>query len=356
MPDAEFDDAVSRAAKILQAGKAPVIASLGADVAGIVAAFRLAEKLGAAIDHAGAEWALRDQAVLQDIGLMVVSPGEACQRADTILVVGDRPFEAWPDLPGLLFSNRAREGAPPVPRRQVVALTGTAPVLKKATVAPWLEADAAALPTVLAAVRAKANGRPLARDFDRAAEVESAADILKATAFGVALWSPEEIDALAIEMLIGLIKDLNATTRWSGLSVSSDVSATAAAMASGWMSGLPIRVTFARGRPEHDPWQYDARRLVESGEADAVVWISANNDPLPGWLDGVPTVVLSDPKNTLSGKAAVSLPIGQAGTDHDGIVFDRTTGTLVEIVAKSPGKLPSAADVLNRITALVSVS
>jgi formylmethanofuran dehydrogenase subunit B len=268
-----------------------------------------------------------------------------------LLVVGDRPFKAWPELAGLLFPDRDSRKH----ERRVVAVTSRSPETGAAKLAASLQAEASEQPRILAALRARANGRPLAPDFNRATEIEAAADILKAAKFGVALWSPEEIDTLAIEMLTGLVKDLNATTRWSGLSVSSDTSVVAAAMASGWMAGLPLRASFARGRPQHDPWQYDARRLVESGEADAVVWISAFGEPLPDWLGDVTTIALGGAAGAKSKrKAAVSISIGKPGRDHDGVVYDRETGTLVEIAARSPGELPSAAEVLNRIAALAS--
>lgn len=356
MSDAEFTDAVSRAADLLRASRAPVIAGLGTDVAGIVAAFRLAEILGAAVDHAGAEWALRDQAVLQSTGLMVASPGEVRRRADTLLLVGDGPLQAWPGLSDFLFADRGTGDSSNAFSRRVVALTRRAHGLPDTTVAPWLEVDTPALPGLLAALRARVNGRPLARGFERAAEIESAAGTLKAATFGVALWCPGEIEALTIEMLTGLVKDLNAQTRWSGLSVSPDASAVAAAMASGWMTGLPLRVSFARGRPEHDPWQYDAKRLVESGEADAVVWISAFGDPPPRWLGTVPAIVLAEPSLLAKSAATIAIPVGRPGRDHDGVVFDRTSGVLVEIIAVSPGGPPSAADVLTRITTSVSAS
>ena len=44
---------------------------------------------------------------------------------------------------------------------------------------------------------------------------------------------------------------------------------------SGWMTGFPVRTSFGRGFPEHDTWRFDATRLIESGEADAALWISA---------------------------------------------------------------------------------
>ena len=45
--------------------------------------------------------------------------------------------------------------------------------------------------------------------------------------------------------------------------------------ACGWMTGFPMRTGFARGVAEHDPWRFDAVRLVENGEADCALWISA---------------------------------------------------------------------------------
>jgi formylmethanofuran dehydrogenase subunit B len=75
LSDAEFEAAIARAASLLSASRAPLIGGLGADVAGIVAAFRLAGKLRTVVDHAGGEAALRDQTVLRDAGLMLVILG-----------------------------------------------------------------------------------------------------------------------------------------------------------------------------------------------------------------------------------------------------------------------------------------
>ncbi len=338
MPETELSDSVARAVRLLRASRAPVVAGLGADVAGIVAAFALARKLGAAIDHAGAEWALRDQAVLQDIGLMLVSPGEARRRADTLLLVGDGRLDAGFD------------GADRKTDRKIVALTPRAVEPSAGSAAAWLKADANAVPGVLAALRARVNNRPLAADFAQAAEVKRAAELLKAAAFGVALWSPAAVDTLTIEMLTGLIKDLNGATRWTGLSVTPDASLSAAAMASGWMAALPLRASFAHDRPKHDPWQFDAQRMVQSGEADAILWISAFDDPLPDWLAGVPAIVVSA-GSVAAASAAIGLRVGRPGRDHDAVLYDRATGTLAEAIASAPAGLPSAAEVLRRIAA-----
>ena len=78
-----------------------------------------------------------------------------------------------------------------------------------------------------------------------------------------------------IEMLFGLIDDLNAHTRFTGLPLAPGDNAAGVMQACGWMTGFPMRTGFGRGYPEHDPWRFDATRLVESGEADCALWISA---------------------------------------------------------------------------------
>ena len=54
----------------------------------------------------------------------------------------------------------------------------------------------------------------------------------------------------------------------------------------GWMTGFPMRTGFGRGYPEHDPWRFDGDRLVASGEADCVLWISAYRAAQPPWNNG----------------------------------------------------------------------
>ena len=44
---------------------------------------------------------------------------------------------------------------------------------------------------------------------------------LKRARFGVAIWSAAELDRLTIEMLCGLVNDLNEGTRFSGLPLAS---------------------------------------------------------------------------------------------------------------------------------------
>ena len=121
-------------------------------------------------------------------------------------------------------------------------------------------------------------------------------------------------------------------------------------MAAGWLTGLPLRIGFGRSAPEHDPWRFDARRLAEAGEADLVVWVSAFGDPPPDWLSRFPAIILGEALAT-SAPRHVTIPVGRPGLDHDAILFERRTGTLVQKSATAPVAAPSVAEVLDRIAA-----
>lgn len=200
---------------------------------------------------------------------------------------------------------------------------------------------------LLATLRARCGGRP-AGATDHAIEA-LAADLGKAK-FGVAVWSAAALDALTIDMLCGVVRDLNATTRFSGLPLAPADNAAGVLQASGWMAGLPPRTGFARGAGEHDPWRFDAVRLVESGEADCAVWISAWSATPPAWRRDVPTVVLASDE-ALCGKAQVAIAVGRPGVDHDAVSYLAATGTLAPLLTEQRSPAVSVADALDRIAA-----
>ncbi len=70
----------------------------GCDVAGVRAAIGLAQRVGGVIDHAESASAFRELDVMRSFGKFIVTPSEARQRADTVLLVGSELTKLWPDL------------------------------------------------------------------------------------------------------------------------------------------------------------------------------------------------------------------------------------------------------------------
>jgi formylmethanofuran dehydrogenase subunit B len=339
-----LEAAIAEAARLLGTSRLPVVAGLGTDIAGARAAIALAERIGGVVDHMHSGALLRDIAVMREAGLYVTTPNEARLRGDTLLLVGPGLIEAWPDLAQRLFSKlRTREGGEG--ERQIFWLRpgkGTPP---HASI-KLIGRNAGELPTLLAVLRARIAARPAGKVPKPIAELAAA---LRAARFGVAVWSAAMLDEVTIEMLFGLIDDLNAATRFTGLPLGSGDNARGVLQACGWMTGFPMRTGFGRGYPEHDPWRFDAKRLIDEGEAGCALWISAYRTATPDWHEKIPVIALAaaepDPDQH------VYIQVGRPALDHDTVEHDGITGTLVARAASQPSALPSVAGVIGRIAA-----
>jgi formylmethanofuran dehydrogenase subunit B len=204
-------------------------------------------------------------------------------------------------------------------------------------------AEGAALPT-LGALRAIAAGRPTTLDAAAAEPLRELAAALEAARFGVAIWSGAALDTLAIEMLCGLIDDLNRKTRFAGLPLIPPNGAEGVTQAAAWTTGFPVRTGFAGDQPLHDPWRFDASRQVAAGEADAAVWISAFRSEPPPWDRDVPTIAIVAPGTVFRTPPAVVFEVGCPGRDHDAMLFDQALGGIGFAAASAPRTIPNVAD------------
>ena len=356
---ATLAEAVDRAAHILSVSRFPVLAGMGTDIAGARAAIRLAERLRGAVDHAAQASALGGLSLLSEGRSMNVAPIEARLRADLILLAGPMP-EA--ENAGVLthLLEMPRRGLPDggAGRRDVIALCagqGREPVPVAGLKIEKIGDDADLLPT-LSALRARLAGRPCGDVALPREALDALAKRLAAAHYGVAVWSAAHLDELTTDTLARLVDDLNAATRWSGLPLGGSADVTGVNLAAGWLTGYPLRTGFGRGFAEHDPWRFDAKRLVASGEADAAIWIAALGEPAPDWKADIPLVALVA---LVAGewpserRAEVVVRVGRPGKDHDAVLYDARIGALAPVGAAQPTNAPSVAAVLDRIARLL---
>jgi formylmethanofuran dehydrogenase subunit B len=347
---AELSVAAAAAARLLDASRQPLIAGLGADVAGARAAAALAQRLGAAVDHMHGEALLRDLDVVREAGAMLVVPSEARARADTVLLAGPGVGASESALSQYVLGPAAAGG---VTERRVFWLCPGAdpgPANKIAVIGRGV----GELPVLLAALRARVHGRPAGGGPVSIQVLDGLADSLKAAKFGVAMWSAARLDALTIEMLCGLVDDLNAATRFSGLPVPPGDNAAGVQQVCGWTMGFPVRTAWGRSRPQHDPWQYRAARLVDSGETDCVLWISAYRAATPDWNGDPPTIALAPADARFARPPRVHIAVGAPGRDHDGVEHHAMLGSFAATTATGPSERLSVAAAIDTITAHLS--
>jgi formylmethanofuran dehydrogenase subunit B len=348
-----LDDGVAEAARLLSASRQPLIAGLGTDVAGARAAVALAKQVGAIVDHMHADVLLRNLEVMRSSGVLLIAPGEAYVRADTLLLIGPGLDGAWSQLPTRLFEPMRRHpGAPDVERRiycvgpardWAIAAPGKTPVV---TIGRRNE-----LPSLLAALRARVAGRPIGKARVSSKTLDEVAADLKGARYGVAIWSTAALDALAVRMVCGLVDDLNATTRFAGLPLAPGDNIVGVLQTCAWMTGVPVRSRLGPGFPQHDPWLFESRRLVAAGETDCVVWISAYRAAAPAWRETPPTIALTGGQANFDAPPRVHIAVGLPGVGHSGVEYLPSIGTLGLVSVKEPSGPISAAEAIKRIAA-----
>jgi formylmethanofuran dehydrogenase subunit B len=343
---ADLSAAAAAAASLLGASRQPLIAGLGADVAGARAAAALARRVGAAVDHMHGEALLRDLDAVREAGAMLIAPSEARVRADTVLLAGPGVGASESPLANYVLG-------PGVTGRRIFRLcpgAASGPADKIAVIGRGVNE----LPPLLAALRARVNGRVSGGGPVSVQVIDGLADSLKTAKFGVAMWSAAHLDALTIEMLCGLVDDLNAATRFSGLPVPPGDNAAGVQQVCGWTMGFPVRTAWGRSVPEHDPWQYRAARLVESGETDCVLWISAYQAAAPDWKGDPPAIALAPAGTKFAKPPRVHIAVGVPGRDHDSVEHHAMLGSFAATAASGPSETLSVAAAIDTITAHLS--
>lgn len=338
---ADVDAAVEAAADLLAASRVPVLAGLSAEVSALRAAYRLAETLGASLDPVSGPSVYAELGALSAGGAMTTTRAETIGRADVVLILGNRPWDG--DLIAEIAEAAPSRGRAAGGERALLSLGGPQ---NGATRHVAYAAEARGLAVSLGHLRAFAKGH-LAGE----AAYADLARRLYAAQYGVVVYDPEEVGELGVEMLQGLIRDLNESTRFFALTLADPFQGRAAVQLSAWTTGQAPRVGFGRHQPEHDPWRFDSARQIAAGEADAALWLASLPAPRPAWLGSLPTVaIVGDGSPEAAGETAeIVITVGVPGQNVGGALWNERRGVIAYTEPKAATDAQTAAGVLARI-------
>ena len=347
----EMADALKRAADLLRASRLPIIGGLRTDIAGAEAAIGLARSIGAVIDHEAGEGLCRASSMLRSAGGAPASFGEVRNRADLVVLVGDIPSDSGP-LIGELFPS-----APGLPRpgdhpRELVFLGGDGVAAPGGIPLTKIALGDVSLATAVALLAAQVAERPV-RKVDLGEDLAKLATRLLEASFPVFVYAPGNLSEPVIHVILEIVRRLCLKSRAATFSLAPSGNGNGVNLCATWITGLPVRTRFVDGAPEHDPWLYASGRLIETGEADALLWVDALDQSGASPPEGVPTVLLT--ANPSKAAAEIVLDVAAAGRDRDAALFlPHLSG--IGMVKSAGGKTPkpSAAEMLNRLRALLS--
>ncbi len=360
--DVGLPASIKEAAALIGQAKLPLFGGLATDVAGIRAVMALAERASGIVDHASSDAQYRNLRILQTTGWTTSTLTETRNRADLMIIVGSDLLELHPRFFERIASPAESMFDKGRPKRTLVFI-GEAPesaakLGKKAGKVITLPCEAEQVGEVLGALRARLRGFKV-ETLDLGGitldDIDALAARCQEAKYGVVVWAPPGLDfpyaELVVEQITGLVKDLNQTTRFAGLSLGGSEGAMTAASVSTWQSGYPLRISYAKGYPDYDPQLHSIGRILADGEGDLLVWIASFSPELAPPNTKLPTVVLGTPGMAFARPPEVFIPVGTPGVDHAGRLI--RCDSVVSLPLRTLGRsaLPNVADILAKIEA-----
>jgi formylmethanofuran dehydrogenase subunit B len=360
--DVDLAKAIEQAAKLIGKSALPMFGGLATDVEGMRAVMALAERSGGIVDHAFSEAQYRNFKILQTSGWVMSTITEVRNRADLFIIAGSdihklhpRFFERIVSPPDSMFDVE--------PPKRTVVFVGKGLDRSGAKGTRIGEVVTLACPDELAGevvglLRARLRRfrvKPSKLYGVTLAEIDALAERCRGAKYGVVVWAPPALNfpfaELAVDQFAGLVKDLNQTIRFAGLALGGAEGAITAGAVCTWISGYPLRVSYASGAPDYDPYRWNIGRMLKEGEGDLLVWTASISPDLSPPETNLPTIVLGTPGLKLASEPAVFIPVGTPGVDHVGRLI--RVDNVVSLPLKDLGRadLPPAADVLSAIEA-----
>ena len=357
-----LDEACAEAARVLAASAQPVFGGMALDVSGARGAMELADAAGGVIDHMNNEFGWRASRVVQDGGGINTTLAEVKNRADLIVLAGTDAVSAQPRFfERCVWVKETMFDLQPASRRIVYLGAGldTAPGRSPDGRAPDVfEFDLGRMPEALSLLNALLARQPVASEAPLGialARWQELADALRAAKYSVIVWAAPAFELSQVDLnvsaIVGIVRKLNTTTRCNSLPLAGNDGDLSMGAVHTWQTGFPMRTSYASGTPQFDPVHNGIDRLLATGEADALVWISSLNDRVAPPACGVPTVVIAPPSQQLDAEPRVFIPVATPGMHHSGHFVRTDKVVTLPLRALRASSLPAAGQVAAMIAA-----
>ncbi len=341
---AGLPQAIERAGDLLRAATLPLFLCTGADVATMRALLALADDCQAVVDHAS-EGLMRNLLVLQDSGWITTTLTEIRNRADLILCVGTDVVSRFPRffercaMGGGMFDEQRAEP-------EVIFLGARPPA---GMAAQHIDLRRDQLAEVFARLRALHAGR---KPQHLLPEISKLLERIQRATYGVVVWSAADFDfphaELTIQALCEWVKDLNQSSRFACLPLGGNEGDITAHQVLTWQSGSSLRTRFTDTGPQYDPFRYSSRRLLESGEADLLLYVAEFDTGAQVPATGVPSIILGRAGMTPP-PCEVFIPVATPGLDRTGHLFRTDTVVAVPLRKLVHRNLHYAPEVLREL-------
>lgn len=352
-----LEAAIRAAAKILKPARQALFAGLATDVDGMRSIINLAERCGAALDHAHGEALAAMARLLQTRGWYATTLSELRNRADFVLLIGLDLADRYENLARRCLRPQHAFDADMLAARRIVYLGNTPPASALLDYEA-LKCSNDAIVDVLHALLALLKKQPLPATRVAGlpmAKLATLADSLRGARYSGLVFAPGRLAdprEPTLTLLCEIIDELNRDTRAALLPLGGDDGGQTAVGTCAWLTGYPLRIRYGN-RIDYQPHSIATAKLLDSGGADALLWIDAFGrlGQLPRSAPLTETVVLGASDVAPGAEPAVFIPVGTPGLDHAARLLRADTVVSLPLGRQRDSGLPSVASVVSAIEA-----
>ncbi|MFK7794205.1 MAG: hypothetical protein AB8B89_02540 [Gammaproteobacteria bacterium] len=361
--NASLEEAINKAAEILQSSSQPLVNGLIADVQACREAVALTEKVGGVIDHANGKYIRANIAVLQRMGKVKTTLAEVRNRADHVIIFGAEVLDSFPRLLDRILSPQKSLGTENTTNKTITIIDSQAQQDASKSLDQtninYLRLDAPSLEAIIQTLQSiiQSPDKEMEQECATTTTLNGIYKKILDSQYTSIIWNTGLLDTDTAEQTVQTItlsiKTLMKEIRCVGLPLGGSKGEITASQVVTWQTGVPLPVAFMSGTPIHDPVLYNGSTMLENNEADSLVWLSTYSaDDIPPETD-IPTIVLGHPNMKVSEKTAVFIPVGVPGIDARGLACRTDSVATLPLQKIRSNSLPVASDVLNTISEML---
>jgi formylmethanofuran dehydrogenase subunit B len=293
---------------------------------------------------------------MQRTGYMATSLTEIKNRADVIIVFGNKLFEKSPRL--LEKVLQAKNSLCSDIRKKEIILIGdfsqkVTQKIKKSSRVTNIKLNLDMIPSLMNLL--SSDTKPINAKFLSKNNFNKIKKIISNSKYLVATWTgsdffksknPEKI----ISSISKYIVNYNENKRGACAPIAGPLGDITSSQTLAWMTGFASRIKFTENTFHHDRMAYDGDFLVNNKNIDVVIHISTISSNKLEINKNLYNIVLGHPNTKFTNMPDIFIPVGIPGIDYDGIMF--RTDNVVSVALKNIRdiKLPTTENIINRLT------
>ncbi len=346
--------AIEKIKKILASKNEIAILNHGTDMSGVRSILAFASQHHGIIDHVNTKYLYQNISIPQRTGYMATSLTEVKNRAELIIIFGNKIFDKNPRLIEKILLPKNSLITKKIKKEIILVGSFDKETIKamnsKANVTN-INIKLDHIPNLLQSIQNK-NTTGISIVSNKI--LKKVQDLLSKTGYTAVTWTASDFEKSSnpekiINIISSFVVDLNVNKRAGCFPISGALGDVTSSQVLTWLTGFPSRIKYLDGTFSHNKLAYNITDLIEKYNTDVVIHVSSLALNKIKINKKITNIVLGHPNSKFTSEPDVFIPIGVPGIDHSGIMFRTDNVVSVRLKKIRNINLPTTKNILDSL-------